>query len=82
MEAPAARDVKAGFHAVAPDLRGYGKSDKPADVEAYDVHHLTGDVVGLIDALGEKTAVVPKAPASDNCGTMYQGSATSPDDDA
>ena len=50
--------AKAGFHAVAPDLRGYGKSDKPADVEAYDVHHLTGDVVGLIDALGEKTAVV------------------------
>src|SRR5918994_5177175 len=50
--------AKAGFRAVAPDLRGYGKSDKPADVEAYDIHHLTGDVVGLIDALGEKTAVV------------------------
>jgi pimeloyl-ACP methyl ester carboxylesterase len=50
--------AKAGFHAVAPDLRGYGKSDKPAGVEDYDIHHLTGDVVGLIDALGEKTAVV------------------------
>ena len=50
--------AKAGFHAVAPDLRGYGKTDKPAEVEAYDVHHLTADVVGLIDALGEKTAVV------------------------
>jgi pimeloyl-ACP methyl ester carboxylesterase len=50
--------AKAGFHAVAPDLRGYGKSDKPAGVDEYDIHHLTGDVVGLIDALGEKTAVV------------------------
>ena len=50
--------AKAGFHAVAPDLRGYGKSDKPAGVDDYDIHHLTADVVGLIDALGEKTAVV------------------------
>jgi pimeloyl-ACP methyl ester carboxylesterase len=48
----------AGYRAVAPDLRGYGKSDKPAAVEDYDIHHLTADVVGLIDALGEKTAVV------------------------
>src|SRR5262245_33144746 len=48
----------AGFHAVAPDLRGYGKSDKPPAVEDYDIHHLTGDVVGLIDALGEQTAIV------------------------
>ena len=46
--------AKAGFHAVAPDLRGYGKSDKPAGVDAYDIHHLTADVVGLIDALGQK----------------------------
>jgi pimeloyl-ACP methyl ester carboxylesterase len=50
--------AKAGFHAVAPDLRGYGKSDKPANVEDYDIHHLSADVTGLIDALGEKTAVV------------------------
>ena len=50
--------AKAGYHAVAPDMRGYGKSDKPAPVEDYDIHHLTADVVGLIDALGEKTAVV------------------------
>ena len=48
----------AGFHAVAPDMRGYGQTDKPAAVADYDIHHLTADVVGLIDALGEKTAVV------------------------
>ncbi|MBM3770853.1 MAG: alpha/beta hydrolase [Acidimicrobiia bacterium] len=48
----------AGFHAVAPDLRGYGETDRPREVEDYDIHHLTADVVGLIDALGEKTALV------------------------
>src|SRR5262245_29591194 len=48
----------AGFRAVAPDMRGYGDTDKPAAVEAYDIHNLARDVVGIIDALGEKTAVV------------------------
>jgi pimeloyl-ACP methyl ester carboxylesterase len=48
----------AGFHAVAPDMRGYGKTDRPAAVEDYDIQHLTADIVGIIDALGEKTAVV------------------------
>lgn len=48
----------AGYHAVAPDMRGYGQSDKPSSVEAYDIHHLTADVVGILDALGERTAVV------------------------
>lgn len=50
--------AKAGYHAVAPDLRGYGKSDKPAAVEDYDIRHLAGDAVGILDALGEKTAVL------------------------
>lgn len=48
----------AGYHVVAPDMRGYGKSDKPAAVGDYDIHHLTADIVGIIDALGEKTAVL------------------------
>ena len=48
----------AGFHAVAPDMRGFGKTDKPAAVGDYDIQHLTADIVGVIDALGEKTAVV------------------------
>jgi epoxide hydrolase A/B len=50
--------AKAGYHVVAPDMRGYGKTDAPDEVEAYDIHHLTADVVGIIDALGEKTAVI------------------------
>ncbi len=48
----------AGYHAVAPDMRGYGKTEKPAAVEDFDIHHVTADIVGIVDALGEKTAVV------------------------
>ncbi|KAA2254436.1 alpha/beta hydrolase [Solihabitans fulvus] len=48
----------AGYHAVAPDLRGYGDTDRPDAVEEYTQLHLAGDVVGLLDALGERSAVV------------------------
>lgn len=48
----------AGYHVVAPDMRGYGETDKPADVDAYDVEHLAGDLVGILDALGEETAIL------------------------
>jgi len=48
----------AGFHAVAPDLRGYGETDRPAALESYDIFQLTGDVVGLVKALGEESAVI------------------------
>src|SRR5262245_21743309 len=41
----------AGYRAVAPDMRGYGKSDKPAAVEDYDIQHVTGDLAGLVDTL-------------------------------
>ncbi len=49
---------RAGFHAVAPDQRGYGGTDRPADPAAYTMLHLVGDVVGLIAALGAARAVV------------------------
>ncbi|MGW2716472.1 alpha/beta fold hydrolase [Streptomyces sp. NPDC001492] len=48
----------AGFRVVAPDQRGYGRSDRPAEVSAYSILHLVGDVVGLIHALGEEQAFV------------------------
>jgi pimeloyl-ACP methyl ester carboxylesterase len=48
----------AGYHAVAPDQRGYGQTDRPAEVERYTQLHLAGDTIGLIDALGEQQAVV------------------------
>ena len=48
----------AGYHVVAPDMRGYGKTGKPSAVEDYDIQHLTADIAGIVDALGEKTAVL------------------------
>ncbi|MDX1383877.1 MAG: alpha/beta hydrolase [Thermoanaerobaculia bacterium] len=48
----------AGYHAVAPDMRGYGETDAPAAIADYDVHHLCGDLTGLMDALGEEQAVL------------------------
>ena len=48
----------AGFHAVAPDQRGYGQTDRPEAIEAYSIMHLVGDVVGLLDALDEENAAV------------------------
>ena len=47
----------AGFRALAPDQRGYGDTDRPAAVETYDIHHLTGDLTGLLDALGVERVV-------------------------
>ena len=47
----------AGYRALAPDQRGYGLTGGPPAVEAYDIHHLTGDLVGLLDALGVERAV-------------------------
>ena len=50
--------AKAGFRAVAPDLRGYGRSDRPEEVEKYTILHDIGYIVGLVDALGSKQAVI------------------------
>jgi len=47
-----------GFRAIAPDLRGYGETDKPSEIEAYDIHHLVADMSGLLDALGLEKAVI------------------------
>jgi pimeloyl-ACP methyl ester carboxylesterase len=48
----------AGYHAVAPDQRGYGGTDHPEAAECYTLCHLVGDVVGLVEALGEKEAAI------------------------
>ena len=47
---------EAGFHAVAPDLRGYGATDKPP--RGYDAYTLSADVAGLVRALGARDAAV------------------------
>jgi pimeloyl-ACP methyl ester carboxylesterase len=48
----------AGFRAVAPDQRGYGQTAAPEAIGDYTILHLTGDVIALMDALGEEQAVV------------------------
>lgn len=48
----------AGYRAVAPDLRGFGQSDCPADAGSYTLLDVVGDLVGLLDAIGERQAVV------------------------
>ncbi len=47
-----------GFRVMAPDQRGYDESDKPANVSAYRIEELTGDVLGLIEAAGRESASV------------------------
>ena len=47
----------AGYRVVVPDQRGYGLTDRPEAIEEYDIAHLTDDLVGLLDVLGEESAV-------------------------
>lgn len=44
--------VAAGYHVIAPNQRGYGSSSRPAEVHAYDVANLAGDLVALLDHYG------------------------------
>ncbi|MER7738051.1 alpha/beta hydrolase [Streptomyces sp. NPDC096538] len=48
----------AGYRAVAVDVRGYGRSSRPVDPDAYRVRELVADAVAVVEALGERTAVV------------------------
>jgi pimeloyl-ACP methyl ester carboxylesterase len=50
--------AEAGFHVVAPDLRGYGQTDQPKSVEAYNILQLTSDIVGLVHALDHEQAMI------------------------
>ncbi len=47
----------AGYRVIAPDMRGFGASTIPAEVEAYNVLELCGDLRGLLDAAGEEQAI-------------------------
>lgn len=48
----------AGYHAVAPDMRGYGQTDAPPNLEDYTQLQFVGDMVGLVHALGYEQAVI------------------------
>jgi pimeloyl-ACP methyl ester carboxylesterase len=47
----------AGYHVLAPDQRGYGRSTRPADIAAYNVADLSADLIGLLDDVGADQAV-------------------------
>lgn len=49
--------VDAGYHVIIPNQRGYGGSSKPQAVEEYDLAHLTGDLVALLDYYGYQDAI-------------------------
>jgi pimeloyl-ACP methyl ester carboxylesterase len=48
----------AGFRVVAPDMRGFGRTSAPADIDAYSIFDTVGDMVALVAALGAKQAVI------------------------
>jgi len=50
--------ARLGFTAWAPNLRGYGRSSRPARINDYALHHLVADVAGLIDAAGKSSTVL------------------------
>ncbi len=48
----------AGYRVLVPEMRGYGQTDAPAGVDDYDIVHLAGDMVGVLDAMGVDTATM------------------------
>lgn len=48
----------AGFHVVAPDMRGYGATAQLGDQDAYDILHVCGDVIGIMDHFGQDQAIL------------------------
>jgi pimeloyl-ACP methyl ester carboxylesterase len=64
----------AGYHAVAPDMRGYGQTDAPPNIQDYTQLQFAGDLVGLVHALGYEQAVIAGhdwgAPAAYNAANL------------
>jgi pimeloyl-ACP methyl ester carboxylesterase len=69
--------AKAGYRVVAPDLRGYGRSEGPPEVEKYTILHDVGDMVGLAAALGAKQAII--AGHDIGASIAYQAALLRPD---
>lgn len=49
--------VAAGYHVIVPNQRGFGRSSSPDNITDYDISHLTGDLVALLDHYGYKDAI-------------------------
>ncbi|MCO4781402.1 MAG: alpha/beta hydrolase [Candidatus Cloacimonetes bacterium] len=48
--------VESGYHVIVPNQRGYGNSSRPSEVSHYDIEHLAGDLVSLLDHYGYEKA--------------------------
>jgi len=46
----------AGYKVIIPDIRGYGRSDKPKDINSYSLNEITKDLIGILNYLNEDTA--------------------------
>ena len=62
----------AGFHVVAPDMRGFGRTSAPAEIDAYSIFDLVGDMVALVAALGD-TARGHRRPRLGRAGRLARG---------
>ena len=66
--------AEAGYHVVAPDQRGYGRTDRPEPIETYNMLQVSGDIVGLVHALGEERAIIAGhdwgAPVAWHCALL------------
>ena len=67
--------AEAGYHVVAPHMRGYGKSDRPHEITAYTQVEVMADIAGLVPALGYESAIVIGhdwgAPTAWGCALHY-----------
>ena len=68
----------AGYHVLAPDQRGYGGSSRPEAVEDYDIHALTGDLVGLLDDVGARAGGVRRPRLGRDGGVAHRAAAPGP----
>ncbi len=50
--------AEAGYRGIAPDMRGFGQTDRPEEIEKYTLFHLVGDMIGILDGLEVDKAVI------------------------
>src|SRR5437868_5218604 len=50
--------AQAGYRVVVPDMRGFGATDAPPDMAQYTIFHTVGDIVALVESLGERQAII------------------------
>ena len=70
--------AEAGLRVIAPDMRGYGRTEQPTEIDQYTLLHSIGDMVGLLDAMGVQQAVIGGARLGCSASLGCGGSAPRP----